>query len=48
MTRAKRLLWMSAAKQAPFTWNKPENLDDRPPCPVIPALRQQFPEAVVD
>ena len=25
MTRAKKLLWMSAAKQAPFTWSKPEN-----------------------
>jgi DNA helicase-2/ATP-dependent DNA helicase PcrA len=47
MTRAKRLLWMSAAKQAPFTWNKPEYLADRPPCPVLPALRKQFPEAVV-
>ncbi|MBW4444038.1 MAG: ATP-dependent helicase [Plectolyngbya sp. WJT66-NPBG17] len=47
MTRAKRLLWMSAAKQAPFSWNKPENLDDRKPCPVIPALKQQFPLSVI-
>ncbi|HEY9618616.1 MAG TPA: ATP-dependent helicase [Microcoleaceae cyanobacterium] len=47
MTRAKRLLWMSAAQKAPFTWNKPENLEDRKPCPVIPALRQQFPEAIM-
>lgn len=46
MTRAKRLLWMSAAAKAPFTWNKPENLDDRKPCPVIPALMEQFPWAV--
>jgi DNA helicase-2/ATP-dependent DNA helicase PcrA len=38
MTRARRLLWMAAAKQAPFTWSKPENLDDRPPSPVIPML----------
>jgi DNA helicase II / ATP-dependent DNA helicase PcrA len=38
MTRAKRLLWMSAAKLAPFTWNKPENLDERAPCPVLTAL----------
>jgi DNA helicase-2/ATP-dependent DNA helicase PcrA len=45
MTRAKRLLWMSAAQKAPFTWNKPENLDDRKPCPAIPALMEQFPWA---
>ncbi|WP_414528169.1 ATP-dependent helicase [Nodularia chucula] len=47
MTRAKRLLWMSASKQAPFTWNKPENLQEQPPCPVFPALKQKFPECVV-
>jgi DNA helicase II / ATP-dependent DNA helicase PcrA len=47
MTRAKRLLWMSAAKLAPFVWSKPENLQDRPPCPVIPALMAQFPQCVV-
>ncbi len=47
MTRAKRLLWMSAAKRAPFSWNKSENLDDRKPCPVIPALRARFPDAVM-
>lgn len=46
MTRAKRLLWMSAAQKAPFTWNKPGNLEDQRPCPVIAALRQQFPEAI--
>ena len=39
MTRAKRLLWMSAAKQAPFTWSKPDNLEEKPACPVIPALQ---------
>ncbi len=48
MTRAKRLLWMSAAKRAPFSWNKLENLDDRNPCPVIPALKARFPNAVMD
>lgn len=48
MTRAKRLLWMSAAQKAPFSWNKPENLDDRKPCPVLPALRNQFPQCVID
>jgi len=47
MTRAKRLLWMSAAQKAPFTWSKPENLDNRLPCPVFPALKRQFPEAVM-
>jgi DNA helicase-2/ATP-dependent DNA helicase PcrA len=47
MTRAKRLLWMSAAKQAPFAWSKPENLDERKPCPVIPALRERFPLSVI-
>ena len=46
MTRAKRLLWMSAAQKAPFTWSKPENVDDRKPCPVFPALQQQFPSAI--
>ena len=48
MTRAKKLLWMSAAKRAPFSWNKSENLDDRKPCPVIPALKARFPESVMD
>lgn len=47
MTRAKRLLWMSAAKQAPFTWGKPENLQEQGPCQVIPALKSRFPESVV-
>ncbi|MBM0741905.1 ATP-dependent helicase [Phormidium sp. CLA17] len=47
MTRAKRLLWMSAAAKAPYTWNKPDNLDDRQPCPVFPALQERFAEAIV-
>ncbi|MEO0756222.1 MAG: ATP-dependent helicase [Cyanobacteria bacterium J06648_16] len=38
MTRAKRLLWMSAALQAPFTWSKPDNLQAADPCPVLPPL----------
>ncbi len=46
MTRAKRLLWMSAAKMAPFTWSKPDNLQQQAACPVFPALKQQFPECV--
>jgi DNA helicase II / ATP-dependent DNA helicase PcrA len=47
MTRAKRLLWMSAALKAPFTWSKPGNLQQQAPCPVFPALKRQFPECVV-
>ena len=45
MTRAKRLLWMSAAKQAPFTWGtfKPQqsSLVTKEPCPIFPVLQQQ-------
>ncbi|MDH6104623.1 ATP-dependent helicase [Anabaenopsis tanganyikae CS-531] len=48
MTRAKRLLWMSASQQAPFSWSNPENLQAEPPCPVFVALQRQFPECVVD
>ena len=47
MTRAKRLLWMSAARQAPFTWSKPDSLQMQNPCPVLPALKAQFPECFV-
>lgn len=46
MTRARRLLWMSAAHRAPFTWSKPEYLDNRSPCPVLPALVKQFPQTL--
>jgi DNA helicase-2/ATP-dependent DNA helicase PcrA len=46
MTRARRLLWMAAAHKAPFSWSKPENLDNRLPCPVLPALCKQFPQAL--
>ncbi|MEB3117224.1 MAG: ATP-dependent helicase [Limnothrix sp.] len=44
MTRAKRLLWMAAEQQAPFTWNKPENLTTKTPCPAFLALETDFPE----
>lgn len=52
MTRAKRLLWMSAAQRAPFSWNlaslkRRSNLEEKRPCPVIPALKQKFPNAAV-
>jgi DNA helicase-2/ATP-dependent DNA helicase PcrA len=43
MTRAKSLLWMSAEKKGPFSWNKPENLQEQKPCPVMPILKQRFP-----
>ncbi|MEB3252801.1 MAG: ATP-dependent helicase [Cyanobacteriota bacterium] len=39
MTRAKRLLWMSAEQQAPFTWSKPETLQGARPCPAWSALQ---------
>jgi DNA helicase II / ATP-dependent DNA helicase PcrA len=42
MSRAKRLLWMSAAKQAPFTWSKPENLQDAEASPVFTALSREL------
>ncbi|MDJ1182744.1 ATP-dependent helicase [Roseofilum casamattae] len=49
MTRAKRLLWMSAARNAPFTWskfnvNRQISLNSSDPCPVIPALQQWLAE----
>ncbi|MBD2343938.1 ATP-dependent helicase [Anabaena subtropica] len=47
MTRAKQLLWMSAAQKAPFTWSKPDNLQEQAPCPVFSALKRQFSECVV-
>jgi len=47
MTRAKRLLWMSAAQKAPFTWSKPDNLQPTAACPVFTALQKQFPQCVV-
>lgn len=48
MTRAKQLLWMSAAQKAPFTWSKPENLQEQAPCPAFSALKRQFDEIVVN
>ena len=38
MTRAKKLLWMAAAKQAPFTWSKPDSLQDAEASPAFVAL----------
>ncbi|NEQ20790.1 MAG: ATP-dependent helicase [Microcoleus sp. SIO2G3] len=52
MTRAKRLLWISAAEKGPFRWNTftgqaSDNLQQKKPCPVLPALKSQFPQSVV-
>ncbi|URR36025.1 ATP-dependent helicase [Thermosynechococcus sp. HN-54] len=47
MTRAKRLLWLAAAHQAPFNWQNFNwrgfyQLQDSAPCPFIPALEQKL------
>ena len=52
MTRAKRLLWMSAAQKAPFNWNwfdwqRQTKLDTQVPCPILNPLRDRFPQAEV-
>jgi DNA helicase II / ATP-dependent DNA helicase PcrA len=51
MTRAKRLLWLSAAAKGPFRWNtfnweRGGKLQDKKPCPVIPVLRRRFPHSI--
>jgi len=50
MTRAKRLLWISAASLGPFRWSifrgdKPTKLQQKKPCPVLPALIRKFPRS---
>lgn len=45
MTRAKRLLWMSAAVKSPYSWHRPENQERQPPCPILAPLKQQFPQS---
>jgi DNA helicase-2/ATP-dependent DNA helicase PcrA len=50
MTRAKRLLWMAAAKQRPFMWNRlpikgQQQLQNFDPCPLLLALIQKFPRS---
>jgi DNA helicase-2/ATP-dependent DNA helicase PcrA len=51
MTRAKRLLWMAAARKGPFRWsvfnNSNNNFQDKTPCPVVEALKREFPQAVI-
>ncbi|ACK66810.1 UvrD/REP helicase [Rippkaea orientalis PCC 8801] len=53
MTRAKRLLWMSAAQLGPFRWNTFRgdgtiNLQTKIPCPILPVLQEQFPQSIMD
>ncbi len=53
MTRAKRLLWMSACLNGPFKWNIFKdngggNLQSKTPCPVIPMLKLRFPQCIVN
>jgi DNA helicase II / ATP-dependent DNA helicase PcrA len=52
ITRAKRLLWLSAAQNAPYTWGtfnweRQSQLEPQKPCPFIPALKKQFPEVLL-
>ncbi|WP_227517611.1 ATP-dependent helicase [Parathermosynechococcus lividus] len=46
ITRAKRLLWLAAAQQAPFwpsfDWHHHYELQPQAPCPFLPALQQQL------
>jgi DNA helicase-2/ATP-dependent DNA helicase PcrA len=47
MTRAKKLLWLSAAQSAPFSWNTLENRTENAPiCPAITELAKKFPEFI--
>jgi DNA helicase II / ATP-dependent DNA helicase PcrA len=48
LSRAKRLLWLSACQRIPLSWNNLNNRIDHPAiCPVVRELAHQFPEAVV-
>jgi len=51
MTRARRLLWMSSARKAPFNWRTFDwnkgHLEAKRPCPVLQPLRAKFPKSVV-
>jgi DNA helicase II / ATP-dependent DNA helicase PcrA len=54
MTRAKRLLWMSAAEKGPFSWSTfrsdsgSAHFKKKTACPVFSALKHRFPESVVE
>ncbi len=48
MTRAKRLLWMSACDRLPYSWNNLQNqMDNAVVCPVLAELNRRFPEALI-
>ncbi|MDX1977854.1 MAG: ATP-dependent helicase [Pseudanabaenaceae cyanobacterium bins.68] len=48
ITRAKRLLWMSAAKRLPYSWNNlSQRLDRAEPSPILPELCQRLPASWV-
>ncbi len=51
ITRAKKLLWLAAEKEAPFLWNRfnwqqGDRLQASKPSPLFTALCQQFPQLV--
>jgi len=46
MTRARRLLWLSAALKAPFNWKRPDTLEPQAPCPALLALERWFSDTV--
>jgi DNA helicase II / ATP-dependent DNA helicase PcrA len=51
ITRAKKLLWLAAEKEAPFLWNRfnwqqGDRLQDSKPSPFFTALCKQFPQLV--
>jgi DNA helicase II / ATP-dependent DNA helicase PcrA len=52
MTRAKRLLWLSAAQNAPFSWGtfnweRQTTLETQKPCSFLPSLKQEFSKVFV-
>lgn len=52
ITRAKRLLWLSAAKEGPFRWSvfrsdRPSNLQAKKPTPILAVLQSKFPDSVM-
>ncbi len=53
MTRAKRLLWLSAAENAPFSWStfqasQKGHLKQKIASPIFTALKNQFPQCVME
>ncbi len=51
ITRAKKLLWLAAEKEAPFLWNRfnwqqGDRLQESKPSPLFTALSKQFPQLV--